>query len=234
MKKTNWLIYGTIIILIIVGWFTYQRVTDDTYEGMSIIPEQEKDIPLFEGLRPTEHEYVMEGNHWNDIYNYYLMELPRYGWEVEYKQNSSDKNSDVKGFMSQWRKEGIEWELSIYGSYFKMNNQTEVIFDKTPIYNSTTWIDDVPKSICIQQNSSNESCAEINDKAQIEGIVSFINDAIDWEEEVLPREKTSVIDFGEIEIMVMYESDKEIYFQSEKGIKLMKPDPDFFKLTNLK
>jgi hypothetical protein len=227
MKKTNWLVYGIIIIL-------YQRVTDDTYEGMSIIPEQQKDIPLFEGLRPSEHEYVMEGNHWNDIYNFYLKELPRYGWEVEYKQSSSDKNSDVTGFMSRWRKKGIEWELSIYGSYFKMNNQTEVIFDKTPIYYSTTWIDDVPTSICIQQNSSNESCTEINDKAQIEGIVSFINDAIDWEEEVLPREKTSVIDFGNMEIKVMYESDKEIYFQSEKGIKMMKPDPDFYKLTNLK
>jgi hypothetical protein len=113
MKKTNWLVYGIIIILIIAGWFTYQRVTDDTYEGMSIIPEQQKDIPLFEGLRPSEHEYVMEGNHWNDIYNFYLKELPRYGWEVEYKQSSSDKNSDVTGFMSRWRKKGIEWELSM-------------------------------------------------------------------------------------------------------------------------
>ncbi|MGJ9386190.1 hypothetical protein [Salipaludibacillus sp. CF4.18] len=234
MKKINWLIYGTITIVIIAGWFTYQKVTDDTYEGMSIIPEQHEDIPLFEGLRPTEHEYFLGGNHWNEIYDFYLKQLPKYGWEVSYKQSSSDENSDAMGFTSRWRKKGIEWELSIYGSYFKMNNQTEVIFDKTPIYNSTTWIDGVPTSICIHQSSSNDSCTEINDKTQIEGIVRFINEAIDWEEKVLPRKETSVIDIGDKEIKVMYEGDKEIYFLTEKGIKLMKPDPDFFKLTNLK
>ncbi|WP_066172956.1 hypothetical protein [Bacillus marinisedimentorum] len=134
MNKTKLLIYGTMTILVFAGWFTYQRVSDDTYEGMSVIPEQQKEIPLFEGLRPTGHEYVMEGNKWNDIYDFYLKELPRYGWEVEHKQSFPDENSDVRGFMSRWRNKNLEWELSIYGSYFKMNNQTEVIFDKTPLY----------------------------------------------------------------------------------------------------
>ncbi|MBO1511007.1 hypothetical protein [Metabacillus bambusae] len=234
MNKTNWLICGTIAILIVIGWFTFQKVTDDTYEGMSIIPEQHKDIPLFEGLKPTEHKYVMEGNHWNDIYDFYSKELPKYGWKVEYEQSSSNENKEVAGFMSRWRKKGLDWELSISASYFKMNNRTEVIFDKTPIYHSTTWIDNVPASICIYQSSSNEGCSEINDKIQLEGIVNFINEAIDWDEEVSPREKTSVIDFGDIEIKVLYENDKEIYFQSEKGTKIMKPESDFFKLTNLK
>ncbi|GGF36248.1 hypothetical protein GCM10010954_39060 [Halobacillus andaensis] len=172
---------------------SYNPIPPTTFSGI-------KDIPLYEGLRPTNHEYIKEGNHWNDIYNFYLKELPRNGWKVEYKQSAADKNSDVTGFMSRWRKKGIEWELSLYGSYFKMNNQTEVIFDKTPIYHSTTWIEEVPTSICIQQNTSNESCNELNDKAQIEGIVNFINNAIDWEEAVLPREKTSIIDFGDIEM----------------------------------
>ncbi|WP_088102870.1 hypothetical protein [Halalkalibacter urbisdiaboli] len=232
MKRRNWLIYGAITILVATGWFIYQRVTDDTYEAMSIIPEKQKDIPLFEGLRPTVHQYVMEGNHWNDIHGFYSNELPKYGWEVEYEQSSSDENINA-GFMSRWRKKGLEWELSIYGSYFEMNNQTKVIFDKIPIYHSTTWIDDIPTSICIHQSSSDGDCNEINDIDKIKGIVHFINDAIDWDEEVFPREKTSIIDMGDIEIKVLYESDKEIYFQSEKGIKLMKPEPDFFEITNL-
>jgi hypothetical protein len=36
-----------------------------------------------------------------------------------------------------------------------------------------------------------------------------------------------------MEIKVLYENEKEIYFQSEKGVKLMKPELDFFKITNL-
>ncbi|MBT2695855.1 hypothetical protein J7E79_00130 [Bacillus sp. ISL-40] len=108
-----------------------------------------------------------------------------------------------------------------------------MIFDKTPIFNSTTWINNVPESICIYQSSTDEKCSEIKDEIKIEKIVGFINEAIDWNEEVSPREKTSVIDFGDMSIKVQYENEKEIYFQSEKGTKLMKPEPDFFELTNL-
>ncbi len=115
-----------------------------------------------------------------------------------------------------------------------MNNQTKVIFDKYPIYNSTIWVDSIPSSICIYQTISDDKCYKIQDKSQIEEIVHFINDANDWDKEVLPREKTSVISIGDLEVKVLYESDKEIYFQSEKGTKIMKPEPDFFKLTTIK
>lgn len=234
MTKIKWLIICiTIILLMAVGWFTFQKVTDDTYEGMSIIPEQHKDIPLYKGLKPTRHEYVMKGNHWKDIYDFYSKELPKYGWYVEYEQSSSNENNDAAGFMSRWRKKGLDWELSIGGSYFKMNNQTEVIFDKTPIYHATTWFDKMPTNICIYQSPSDDSCSEINDKAQIEAIIRLINDAMDWDEQVFPREKTSVIDTGDLEIKVLYENEKEIYLQSEKGTKIMKPEPEFFKLTKL-
>ncbi|MFD2806102.1 hypothetical protein ACFSYB_14770 [Litchfieldia salsa] len=36
------------------GLFVYQEVTDETYKGMSIIPEQHEDIPVFSGLEPLE------------------------------------------------------------------------------------------------------------------------------------------------------------------------------------
>ncbi|MDC3413246.1 hypothetical protein NC797_14425 [Aquibacillus sp. 3ASR75-11] len=64
MNKKSLLLYVCITILITMGWLSYQKATDDTYEGMSIIPEQHKDIPLYKGLKPTQNEYVIRGNHW--------------------------------------------------------------------------------------------------------------------------------------------------------------------------
>jgi hypothetical protein len=206
-------------------------MTDETYEGMSIIIDQHKDIPLFKGLKPTRSEYIMKGNYWNEIYDFYLKELPKYGWKAEYLQK--DENNDVPGFMSIWRKKGLDWELTIGGGFVKAENQTEVTFDKNPIHYATTWILNIPKSICIYQNSSDKNCSVIHSKSKIKEIVHFINDASDWNEEVSPRQKTSVIDTEELKINVLFGDDKEIYFQSEKGTKIMKPEPDFFTLTNL-
>lgn len=236
MNKRNWIISTVILVLIILGLFLYQNKTDNTYQGMSIIPEKHEDIPLFEGLEPTEHQYVLNGNRWIEVYEFYLNELPKLGWSLEYEGsslNDNDPENDWGGFLSQWRKEGFDGELHISAHYNQYEEQTEVIFDKTSIYNSTTWIEKVPKSICIYQNLNDETCSEKKDQIKIEQIVDFINDAIDWENEVLTRKNSSLIDFGDIKIKVFYEKDKEVYLQSEKGIKLMKPDPGFFKITNL-
>ncbi|MCH6269527.1 hypothetical protein [Neobacillus citreus] len=231
MKKINWFLFSAIVILIAAGWFTYQKVTDETYEGMSIIPEQHKDIPLFKGLKPTRHEYVMEGNHWKEIYDFYKKEMPKNGWKIDLEQSSP--NEDVPSSMITWRKKGIDWELSISVSYFKLNNQTEVIFDKNPILHSTEWIGQIPNAICIYKSTSDENCSEIQDPSQITELVRIINGAIDWNGKVQPREKTTVIRVGDIKIKVLYEGDKEIYLQSEKGTKIMKPESEFFKLMNL-
>ncbi|MFV2048252.1 hypothetical protein ACEWK1_12835 [Metabacillus sp. YM-086] len=187
-------------------------------------------------MKPTEHQYVVKGNKWIDIYNFYLKELPALVWKVEYEDsalNDGDTENDWSGFYSRWIKEGFDGELWISANYNQFDEQTEVIFDKTPLYNSTTWIEETPKNICIYQNQNDEKCHEIEEKSKVEKIVRFINDAIEWDKEVLSSEKTSVIELGNTEIKVFYEDGKEIYFQSEKGTKLMKPDPDFFKLTNL-
>ncbi|WP_077212323.1 hypothetical protein [Bacillus dakarensis] len=236
MKKLNWLIFGIIIIFIAAGWFVYHKITDDTYQGMSIIPEKHEDIPLFQGLEPTEHVYVLDGNRWNDIYDFYLKKLPQLGWKLEYESSAltdHDSENDWSGFHSRWRKEGFDGELSISAHYNQYEQQTEVSFDQTPIYHSTTWIDQVPESICIYQSMDDETCSEIKDNMKIQQIADFINEAIDWKEEVSPRKNTIVIDFGDMKIKVLYENEKEAYFQSDKGTKLMKPDPDFFEHMNL-
>ncbi|MEW5597081.1 hypothetical protein ABGT24_27060 [Peribacillus frigoritolerans] len=221
MSKKIWLIYGFLAILIVAGWFTYQKITDDTYEGMSIIPEQHKDIPLFEGLKSTRSHYVIKGNRWEDIYNFYMNKLPKLGWKVEYEQSALDDNNnenDWSGFDSRWRKEGFDGELWISASYNQYDEETEVLFDKTPIYKSTSWIEDLPDNICIYETLKDEKCFELNDKSKIKEIKSLINKAIDWDKEELPqREKTSVIDFGNLEIKVHMDVIKKYIFNRKRG-----------------
>lgn len=237
MKKLNWLVSGFVVILAVVGWVTYQKITDDTYRGMSIIPEHHNDIPLYKGLKPTNRKYVIKGNHWKEIYDFYLRQLPSLDWKIEYEDSTlKDKDPEkdwAGGFNSRWRKEGFDGELWIWAHYNKLEDQTEVVFDKHPIYNSTTWIHNVPSSICVYQNVDDGTCDEMNDKTKIEGLIGLINNAIDWKDERLPLNKASAIDFGTINVKVFYESDKEIYFVSEKGTKWMKPEREFFELTNL-
>lgn len=238
MNKKRTITFGCILILIFVVWFTYQKVTDDTYEGMSIIPEKHKDIPLYEGLIPTRTHYVIKGNHWEKIYNFYMSELPKRGWKVEDEQSSLDNDFEEKElleFYSRWRKVGFDGELRISVIFNKSDGKTVVTFDKTPIFKTTSWIEDLPDRIFIYENLLDSRRLEINDKAKIEEIKLLINNALDWDKKELPqREKTSVIGFGNLEIKVFYEGDKEIIFQSEKGVKVMKPEPEFFELTNLK
>jgi nucleoid DNA-binding protein len=166
-----------------------------------------------------------------------MSKLPSLGWKVEYVQSALDDNdykNDWSGFYFRWRKEGFDGELWILASYNQFDEETEVIFDKTPIYKSTYWIEELQNNICIYENLNAEKCFEIADKSKVEKIKALINKAIDLDKEELPnREKISVIDFGKMEVKVYYGNDKEIYFQSEKGIKIMKPEPEFFELTNL-
>ncbi|BCB03834.1 hypothetical protein [Bacillus sp. KH172YL63] len=237
MRKKSLFLSVGITLLIAISWFALHKLTDDTHENMSIIPEQHKDIPLFENLKPAGHYYVIKGNHWEDIYDFYMSKLPSLGWKMERAKSALDDidaENDASGFDSHWSKEGFDGELWISATYNQLDDKTEVIFDRTPINQSTSWIEEVPNNICIHESLNQEDCFVIDDRTKVEGIKQLINKAIDRDYEMVPtREKTSVIDFGNIEINVYYGNDKEIYFQSKKGTKIMKPEPEFFELTNL-
>jgi hypothetical protein len=237
MNKIKWIVIGTIMILLVVGGgFVYSKMTDETYEGMSIIPEQHEDIPLIEGMEPTRTHYIIEGDRWKDVYDFYFRELPELGWENEYNYSAledQDTENDWGGFITRWTKEGFEGELSISASFDKFDDQTEVMFDQTPIYHSSTWIDEVPESICVYKDSTNQDCILIKEKAKILEISETINEAIDWNEKALTRKKVRIVDFGDLSINVLYEKDKGIYFESEKGQKFMKPEPEFLEVLDL-
>ncbi|WP_053367921.1 hypothetical protein [Bacillus sp. FJAT-27245] len=199
MHKIKWGLFSLIVILLVVGGIgTYQKATDNTYEGMSIIPEQHDDIPLFKGLEPDQSQYAIEGDRWQEISDYYSKKLPKLGWSNVYMQTAlddDDPENDWGGFYSRWKKSGFDGELSVYGSYNEFDDQTEVMFDKTPIVHVSTWIKTVPESICIYKSPTDRSCTEINDKEQIQQLVNFINEAPDWDKKALPHKKESIIDF---------------------------------------
>jgi predicted transport protein len=237
MNKIKWIVLGTFMVLLVAGgWFVYSKMTDDTYEGMSIIPEQHDDIPLIEGMEPTRTHYIIEGDRWKDVYDFYLKKLPELGWENRYNQSAledQDTENDWGGFITRWTKKGFEGELSISASFNKFDDQTKVMFDQNPIYHSSTWIDEVPESICVYKASTNQDCILIKDKAKILKIAETINEAIDWNEKALTRKKVSIVDFGDSSINVLNEKDKGIYIESEKGLKFMKPEPEFLELLDL-
>lgn len=237
MSKKNWRIIGVVVILLIISGYSIQKLTDETYQGMSIIPEEHIDIPLFDGLEPTEHQYIMKDDHWRNIFYFYMEELPYLGWELAHVESALDDKhaeNDWSGFRTRWRKDGFEGELWISAQYNETENQTEVMFDKTDIIHSTNWIHSAPESICIYQSAANQNCTKITDKSVIEQISSSINEAMDWNKEVESRKNTLVIEYADIKINVLYEGDKGMYLQSEKGIKLMKPEQEFLDLLILK
>ncbi len=238
MKKTSLLVIGfAVLLLAVIGWSAYQRAADDTYQGMSIIPEQHKDIPLFEGLKPTENRYVIKGNHWAEVYAFYMQQLPDLDWTLEYDHSAfmddDRQNDEAEGFRTRWTKEGFDGELWIWAHYDKFTNQTKVTFDSVAARHSKTWIHDVPSSVCVYTGADAGSCDEITDTTQIEALAAHINDAMDWEEGPLPRSHARIIDFGSSKVTVLYEPDEEIYLISEKGTKLMKPEKEFLELVNL-
>ncbi|MGM0750800.1 MAG: hypothetical protein ACQET6_02655 [Bacillota bacterium] len=236
MKNKKWLYYLILTFLVILSWYFYQRMTDRTYEGMTIIPEEHDDIPLYEGLEPTMSNYKMKGDHWMGIYDFYLEELPKLGWEVSELDSAIDEHApenDWGGFYSSWRKVGFDGELSISSHFNQGEGYTEVIFDKHPIFYSSVWMEATPKSACVYVDTGNESCRTINDKETIQSLVDFINDGIDWDDQSTePRSSKKTYLFDDLKVEVLYEGDKEIYIKSDKGIKVVKPESEFLKIIS--
>lgn len=120
MKKVYWP-SALAAVCIVAAWLVFRQDPENPYEGMSIIPEQHHDIPLFEGLKLDNPRYVMKGNHWVDVYDFYHHQLPENGWKMVYQHSAllddDAQNDETGGFQSRWRKEGFEDELWIWGHY---------------------------------------------------------------------------------------------------------------------
>lgn len=235
MKRRIWL-YLCLVIIFTAGWFGYQVATDETYEGMSIIPEDHKDIPLYPGLEPTRSEYVMEGDSWSEVFAFYEKQLPKNGWVLHTKGSAlddKDPENDWSGAYSEWTKKGVDGVLWVSASYNQGDNQTEVMFDQTPILQSTTWIEKEPASLCIHADALRSDCEKVIDPDEIKAIIHFINNAYDSKEKAPAQKNEGRIDFGTFDVYFYYKKGEEINLWSNKGTKKMKPEPEFLSLIQL-
>lgn len=234
MKKRNWLYLCLVVLLFTAGWYGYRAATDDTYEGMSIVPEKTKDIPLYPGLEPTRSDYVMEGDSWQEVFAFYEKQLPKHGWVLSMKGSAlddKDPENDWSGAYSQWTKD--DFELWVSAGYNQWDNQTEVTFDRTPILHSSAWIEQAPASLCIHADALRSECEKVTDPGEISSISHFINNAYDSKEKVPSHKNEGRIDFGDFDVYFYYEESEEIILWSEKGVKIMKPEPEFLALLKM-
>lgn len=122
--KRFWLY--TCLVVFVLGIIGYQKLTDETYDGMSVIPEKRKDIGLYKGLEPRRTDYVIDGEHWKDIYSFYVKSLPKQGWKLEFQDTKKGKTSSSA--YARWTKKG-EGVLNITTNYIPLEKHTEVMFD---------------------------------------------------------------------------------------------------------
>ncbi|MGM7700697.1 hypothetical protein ACSVDE_03165 [Pseudalkalibacillus sp. Hm43] len=203
---------------------------------MSIIPEEHDDIPLYEGLRVDEQRYTVKGDQWQEVYDFYMKELPANGWKLQHKGSSlddDDPENDWGGFYSTWVKEGYNWELDVRSMYDQSDKKTEVVFDKHDIHTATVWIDEAPETMCVYEKASDDTCRTIEDRETIQKVVDLINSSLDWNQTTEPHSKNSKLQIGNLGIEVLYKEDEMVYFKSEKGTKAMKPELEFFEYTGL-
>lgn len=233
MKKAG--IIVIFLFFLAAGLFFYQQEREARYKGQSFIPERSEDVPLYAGLKPDgSPEYIIEGNHWEEILNFYKKKLPENGWEADYIQKTDVPSEDGAGFISRWTKLGEKSELWIGAGYFQNLNQTEVIFDKHQSVSASVWIEDIPNEICInEQPDRSNDCFKMTDQSAIHQIAEMVNNAINLEKEPMSLDGKSTIEFGSLQIDVYYDLEKGIYLVSEKGKKIMKPEKEFFELTRI-
>ena len=231
--------YFTVLLIpffILAGGFLYYyEVYFAKYKGMTFIPEQSDNVPLYDGLEPDGNRvYIIAGNHWKEIISFYQTELQKTGWNEVYVQSSESPYEDGAGFISAWEKDGQEWGLSIQAGYYEQTNQTEVLFDKSDKWISSVWYQEIPESICInEQPERGQECFELTDQAAITQIIELINGAMDWNEEQVPYSGKSEIYIDSGALKIFYNLEKGIYIVSDQGTKWMKPEKEFFELTRI-
>ncbi|KZE68828.1 hypothetical protein AWM68_00695 [Fictibacillus phosphorivorans] len=232
MKKI--LIMACVCIAFFVsGVSVYSYMNEkNRYAAVTVVPEQRDDLPLYKGLEFQEHNYLMKGNHWYDVYVFYKKQMPLHGWKLVHKQASIEGSG---GFITSWEKDHSE--LFIDGGWNPHENTTEVKFDLRPIIRSTSWIESIPSSICVYASKEAETCSTLSDQKKIEQFVNWVNDeAMDKEDAPLQKDYGIVVVNGK-KIEIHYDPELPSFtLKSADGRKQLKPEPllELLGLTELK
>lgn len=189
------------ILLIISSVAIYKYVLEkDRYSSVSIVPENRNDLPLYDGLEFQENHYLIKGNHWNNIYEFYRDTLPNHGWKLVFKQASIE---DSGGFMLRFQKK--DKELHIGGGWNPYANETETTFDLNPVLHKTMWIDQKPRSICVYLNKNAVNCNKITDQNKIEQFIKMVDeDAVNKDDAPLQKE-FGIVDVNGEKIEIHYD-----------------------------
>ncbi|MDM5317572.1 hypothetical protein QUF49_16295 [Fictibacillus sp. b24] len=231
MKKI--LIIACVCIAFFVsGVSVYSYMNEkNRYASVTVVPEKRDDLPLYKGLEFQEHNYLIKGNHWYDVYGFYKKQMPLHGWKLVHKQAFIE---DWGGFMMTWEKDGKE--LHIGGGWIPNENTTEVRFDLRPIMRSTNWIEAIPSSICVYANKEADTCSTITDLNKIEQFVKWVNDeAIDKEDASLQKDY-GIVEVNGKKIEIHYDPELPSFtLKSADGRKQLKPEPllELLGLTEL-
>ncbi|MBY6037799.1 hypothetical protein KUV80_14095 [Fictibacillus nanhaiensis] len=96
MKKMI-VILGVMGVFLVSGFSVYSYMSKkDQYIGQTVVPEERNDLPLYEGLTFSDHDYVIKGNHWHAIYTFYKEKLPENGWKLVHTQASLEGNGGFR------------------------------------------------------------------------------------------------------------------------------------------
>jgi hypothetical protein len=227
--KGVFIVLSILIPVIFFGYVTFSGLDrEDEYAGLTVIPEKRKDLPLYRGLVRTEFEYVIEGNHWKAIYDYYMKQLPKNGWELSHKQVFLE---DTGYFTMTWSKH--EEELEIHGGWNPDENKSSAVFDLRSKLHFSSWIKRIPEKACVYASPEAATCHEISDQRKREQLAQWVNnEAYDKKDAPLQKEY-GIIMVDHLRIEVHYDPKLPSFtLKSKLGRKVMKPEK-LLELTGL-
>lgn len=231
MKNLTKVLLGVVIILLI-SIFAYRNYFQAVEIPKSFI---DSDIPIFKGLKYNEdiQSFQISGNKMENIYDFYMKEMQKNGWELQYEQLRAAEN----GFETRWNKRSKQ-ELSILGYYDDNMEETNVILDLNNIENTDPWLIGYD-SVCVKKDNK-EKCFVLNETEEAMQFTELVNNSIGITEDNVVGEFIADIKYSnnveELNTELLYNETKDVYYlQSLKGIQEIKPEKslyDFLEMIN--
>ncbi|MFZ3591794.1 hypothetical protein ACOI1C_21915 [Bacillus sp. DJP31] len=207
--------------------------SQDVHSGMSIIPEETTDLPLYIGLRARSSDYIIKNDQHKEIYDFYLRELPLKGWKL-----INSRIHKGLGFEQSWSKPSKKRELYILSTISDNQKETYVVFDENSIIQNDIWFIEV-KTICEEKNKS-EICITIEDDPKAKKFIDFINANANLEESSIKfkdRELILNLTFNNINKESMnldiYQREDLYFLVSSKGVKEVGSEEEVLSFLSL-
>lgn len=210
------------MVFFVFLYFSIYEKYPNAHEGMSVIPENTDDIPLYKGLTPRDSDYVINGNKTKDIFDYYELNLEKNGW----KTISSKYHEQYQGFEQDWEKEGEV--LHLLSQYQEAEDETTVLFDKR---NAPNELISSYQKVCMIKNEQEECLSEADASLLVEQInlgakIGALPASTQKISEILIKPMNLKVNF----YSRLEDGNKYYYAVSKDGVLEMKPDEDLNRI----